>query len=302
MEEKSFLTGVSKEEVEALKRASAYSLPDSPADQGLRAKRVKPAFYQFLTDGQYSLVALLQRIIDEANEALVSLQGEVGTKANKESVSAALDLKANAEDVEKGFADVEEALLGKAEKTDVEEALMLKASETYVNEQLGLKANATYEAISELLGFATAERAGAMSEEQAQQLATLVALLGNEDADTTINTIREVLSAFEEMPEGTALANALAGKVDKLTKVKGAVYTVNQNGVTTFKYYAHTLSPNNYATVVVRDGKTQTFEVGEPLEANNPVRLTDLNDALGDIEGALDEIIAQQTALIGGTA
>lgn len=289
MEENIFLTEISKEEVDALKRASAYSLPDSPADHGLRAARVKPAFYQFLTDGKYSLVALLQRIIEEANKALISLQGEVGTKANEESVSAALGLKANAEDVEKGFADVEEELGS-------------KANETYVNEQLELKANATYDAISALLGIATAERAGAMSAEQAQQLSVLVDVMENEGAkEGFVSTIHEALKVLESVSEGANIAEILSEKVDKPSGGgTSVVYTNDSTGNVAFKRFSRTLI-NGLDSFPLRDGATQTFEVGAPKEDSHPVRLVDLNTALGDIEGALDEIIAQQAALIGGT-
>lgn len=61
---------------------------------------------------------------------------------------------------------------------------------------------------------ATQSTPGLMSSEDKEHLDTLAALLDNKDS--TIDTITEVLKAFENAPEGTNIANALAGKVDKV--------------------------------------------------------------------------------------
>ena len=61
---------------------------------------------------------------------------------------------------------------------------------------------------------ATQSTPGLMSSEDKEHLDTLAALLQNKDS--TIDTITEVLKAFENAPEGTNIANALAGKVDKV--------------------------------------------------------------------------------------
>lgn len=59
---------------------------------------------------------------------------------------------------------------------------------------------------------ATASKAGLMSATDKDNLDTIVDSFNSDDADTTINTIKEVLKAFENAPEGTNIANALAGK------------------------------------------------------------------------------------------
>ena len=61
---------------------------------------------------------------------------------------------------------------------------------------------------------ATTSTPGLMSSEDKEHLDTLAALLENQSS--TIDTITEVLKAFENAPEGTNIANALAGKVDKV--------------------------------------------------------------------------------------
>jgi hypothetical protein len=53
-----------------------------------------------------------------------------------------------------------------------------------------------------------------MSATDKSNLDTLVASFKNDDANTTIDSIKEVLKAFENAPEATNIVNALAGKSD----------------------------------------------------------------------------------------
>lgn len=62
---------------------------------------------------------------------------------------------------------------------------------------------------------ATTSTAGLMSATDKTNLDTIVNSFNSDDADTTIETIKEVLKVFESYPAGTSLANALAGKLDK---------------------------------------------------------------------------------------
>lgn len=61
---------------------------------------------------------------------------------------------------------------------------------------------------------ATATANGFMSATDKSNLDTLVASFNNDDANTTIDSIKEVLKAFENAPEATNIVNALAGKSD----------------------------------------------------------------------------------------
>ena len=61
---------------------------------------------------------------------------------------------------------------------------------------------------------ATTSANGLMSSTDKTNLNTLVALLNDDDSDTTINTIQEVLNAFENAAEGTDIANVLASKAN----------------------------------------------------------------------------------------
>lgn len=82
----------------------------------------------------------------------------------------------------------------------------------------GLAAVATSGAYGDLSGTpgeATKNDAGLMSATDKANLDTLTNLLQQDDeVNTTIDTIKEVLKAFENAPEGTNIANALAGKSD----------------------------------------------------------------------------------------
>jgi hypothetical protein len=62
---------------------------------------------------------------------------------------------------------------------------------------------------------ASATETGFMSATDKANLDLIVNSFNNEDSNTTIDTIKEVLKAFENAPEGTNIANALANKADK---------------------------------------------------------------------------------------
>ena len=94
--------------------------------------------------------------------------------------------------------------LGKTAKAADSDKLDGKDSTYYLN----------YNNLSNKPSNATQSTAGLMSSEDKEHLDTLAALLENQSS--TIDTITEVLKAFENAPEGTNIANALADKVDKV--------------------------------------------------------------------------------------
>ncbi|MCK9577336.1 MAG: hypothetical protein M0R51_15640, partial [Clostridia bacterium] len=65
------------------------------------------------------------------------------------------------------------------------------------------------------IGEATQSLSGLMSAQDKTDLDTLMALF-DEDGDSVVNTIQEVLDIFQNYPEGVDLVTALAGKVDKV--------------------------------------------------------------------------------------
>ena len=67
-----------------------------------------------------------------------------------------------------------------------------------------------------IIGNASSSLSGLMSATDKTNLDTLMALLGSNDADTVVDTIREVLAIFENYPEGADLVGELAKKVNVL--------------------------------------------------------------------------------------
>ena len=55
----------------AIKRKSAYSLPNNPIEGGYSADDIRKAFYTPIIDDDNSVVSELERVIDEANKAFV---------------------------------------------------------------------------------------------------------------------------------------------------------------------------------------------------------------------------------------
>ncbi len=60
---------VSEKTKDAIKRKSAYSLPDRPSDQGMKPDEIKRAFWQPIVDVTNSTIAELDRVIDEINNS-----------------------------------------------------------------------------------------------------------------------------------------------------------------------------------------------------------------------------------------
>lgn len=62
------ISKISAETKDAIKRKSAYSLPDRPSDQGMKPDEIKRAFWQPIVDVTYSALGEIDRVIDEVNE------------------------------------------------------------------------------------------------------------------------------------------------------------------------------------------------------------------------------------------
>ena len=61
---------VSDETKDAIKRKSAYGLPDRPSDRGMKPEDIKRAFYGPVVDLTYSALAEIDRVVDETNTIL----------------------------------------------------------------------------------------------------------------------------------------------------------------------------------------------------------------------------------------
>ena len=98
---------------------------------------------------------------------------------------------------------------------------------------------------------ATTSTAGLMSATDKTNLDTIVNSFNSDDADTTIETIKEVLKVFESYPAGTSLSNALANKLDKtaISKLNGSA----QSSSTTF-YAPTSVGSNGYILTATGTG------------------------------------------------
>ena len=61
---------ISAEVAAAIKKKSAFNLPDRPSERGMKPDEIKRALYAPITDDEDSVLAELGRVIDETNEAL----------------------------------------------------------------------------------------------------------------------------------------------------------------------------------------------------------------------------------------
>ena len=64
---------VSENTKEAIKRKSAYSLPNRPSEQGMKPDEIKQAFYKPIVDSQFSTLTELDRVVDEVNDEFDNL-------------------------------------------------------------------------------------------------------------------------------------------------------------------------------------------------------------------------------------
>ena len=198
---------VSAEEQGAVRRNTAFALPNSPVSHGLRAEDVKKFFWRGLVgeseadadNAVYFLNRLAEKMnvdIDVLREVLAQIVTTVFEEKGKLATLTS-DVKELGSDAlsEIQTRAAEDAALGK--RIDNEEAAR-KAADAALDGRTGAL---------EKIGDASCENRGYMTPAQVQELATLAALLQSDDANTTIDTIAEVLKAFENVPEGTNVAN-----------------------------------------------------------------------------------------------
>ena len=73
---------------DAIKRKSAYSLPDRPSDQGMKPEDIKRAFWQPIVDVTYSSLTEIDRVIDEINNIFANIyDSHIANKSNPHEVT-----------------------------------------------------------------------------------------------------------------------------------------------------------------------------------------------------------------------
>ena len=76
-EEKTNIQPISAETLAAIKRKSAYNLPDRPSERGMKPDEIKRAFWAPISDVANSTIAELERVISEANAVLDNLRAGI---------------------------------------------------------------------------------------------------------------------------------------------------------------------------------------------------------------------------------
>ena len=81
---------VSSATKDAIKRKSAYALPDRPSDQGMKPEDIKRAFWRPIVDVTFSAIAEIDRVIDELNTIMTgNYDAHIANKNNPHSVTKA---------------------------------------------------------------------------------------------------------------------------------------------------------------------------------------------------------------------
>lgn len=62
------VVNISQDELNTMKNLSAYGLPNTPANSGMKAPQVKPKFYEFALGTNVSLYTIIKRTINQMNE------------------------------------------------------------------------------------------------------------------------------------------------------------------------------------------------------------------------------------------
>lgn len=185
------------------------------------------------------------------------------------------------------------------------------------NGTIVLDSDITKSALETTLGAASSSSNGYMSSSDKAHLDALYALLGSEsDADSVVDTINEVLSVFNQYPEGVELATVLAGKVgySDIVDVLNSTATNKALSANQGKELGDrlTIVESDYAPQSTTYTKTETdallaakvsvsdivdnlvsTDSDKPLSANQG-RI--LNDSISDLKDLLYEISVSEAA------
>ena len=74
---------------------------------------------------------------------------------------------------------------------------------------------------------ATTSKNGLMSATDKDRLDLIYSSLVDDDSNSVVDTLKEVLAVFNAYPEGATIANALSGKVDKTQTIAGIALSSN---------------------------------------------------------------------------
>lgn len=316
-EEQKRIGEITGEDVEALRRLTAYMLPNSPSAAGLPAEVVKKYFYQWLVDNKQSIVALINRIVGEINGAHEVLESDVGERLAQKLDKLPPESKKRVYTTDENGRPysqwpVKYSMMWRDDKgasrvemptKDIEDTHIVnygKLIEFYdlFNGSLVEIRNRLEQlfGIYETLPDASEVSSGFMSAEQYKQLETLVKLAGVEgnDENNFVSTIREVLEIFNEYPEAQNIFNVLEKKLDKSSASK-TIYAIKKNGDQWNIPYSHEASDES---IMSRDSNGRS-RVKDPVNDLDIVNLRTLSKALKGFVGVSELKEKIDSALAG---
>ena len=81
---------VSSATKDAIKRKSAYALPDRPSDRGMKPEDIKRAFWRPIVDVSFSAISEIDRVVDELNTIMTeNYDAHIADKNNPHAVTKA---------------------------------------------------------------------------------------------------------------------------------------------------------------------------------------------------------------------
>lgn len=86
--DRKLIDNISTRTEQAIKRKSAFGLPDRPSESGMRSDEIKKAFYSSITDGNDSVLSEMKRVVNEINEILGKIQENLEEKMSNEQAEA----------------------------------------------------------------------------------------------------------------------------------------------------------------------------------------------------------------------
>ncbi len=131
---------ISQETKDAIRRKSAATLPDNPSEMGWKPNEIKKAFYTATTDKDNSVLAEIDRVVEETNAALAETSTELDESASvkvdeaKEEVKGYTDTAVSeSAKAMKEYADEQDGLLGASVEVSLDDDYMVKVVLKNVN-------------------------------------------------------------------------------------------------------------------------------------------------------------------------
>lgn len=220
------IANISNEMRESILRKSVRDLPNSPSAAGMSAFDLKRYFYQLVTDGNYSALAELQRVIDEVNSTFGQIEASDDDFAKKlDEAIQSISKKAEATALEKEISDRSAADSELQEKIESAQGTIVEGNPTEAGtEELNkIKIGDKIYTIPSGGGGGTG---GGGSAELEIGTVTTKTLDAGMEAEVDIDIDNNVLSAKFGIPRGAdgqgMPSGGTAGQV--LTKVDGSNY------------------------------------------------------------------------------